>query len=54
MPVLPQSSDPEWATILHGDGIGLFDLLAFDGFPLEEAVNRKNAPTLTISLSERR
>ena len=45
---------PERAAVLHGDGIGLLRLLAFNRLPLEELVNRQDAPALTISLSERR
>ena len=53
-PVFPQTSDPKRAPVLHGDGIRLFGLVALDGLPLEEAVNRQDAPPFTISFPQRR
>jgi hypothetical protein len=54
LPILPNSSDAERAPILHGNGIGLFGLLALDCFPLEEAIDGENAPPLTIGVTEGR
>src|SRR6516165_11569668 len=35
-PVLPKTCNAERRAILHGNGIGLLGLLAFDRLPLEE------------------
>src|SRR4029077_1708115 len=40
--------------VLHGDGVGLFGLLALDRLPFEEAIDRQDAPPLAISLPKRR
>ena len=54
LPVLPQPANTERATVLHGDGIGLFGLLSLDRLPFEEAIDRQDAPPLAISLPKRR
>ena len=54
LPVFPDAADTEGPPVLHGDGVGLLDLLALDRFPLEEAVNRNDTPPPSISVAERR
>jgi len=50
LPILPNTGDPEWRAVLHGDGIGLLGPLSLDGLPLEEPVHRKDASSLPICL----
>jgi hypothetical protein len=47
LPILPNAGDPEWRSVLHGDGVGLPGPLSLDGLPLEEAVHRKDASSLS-------
>src|SRR4029077_6307958 len=51
-PVLPQPANTERATVLHGDGIGLFGLLSLDRLPFEEAIDRHDAPPPAIGVAE--
>jgi hypothetical protein len=51
-PVLPDTADTKRVAILHGDGVGLFGLLALDGLPFEEAVNRNDTPPSSIRLAK--
>jgi len=53
LPILPQSTDAEWAGVLHGYGIRLLGI-SFDRFPLEKAVNRQNTTASAIGIVEHR
>src|SRR6187455_1505893 len=53
-PVLPKARETERRPVLHGDGVWLLYLRAFDSHPLEEAIDRHDAAALTIRLTEHR
>src|SRR5207247_6999792 len=54
LPVLPQPGDAERRAVLHRNGEGLLSLLPLDRLPLEEAVDRQDAPPPSVCISERR
>src|SRR5215203_1287180 len=54
LPVLPKARETERRPVLHGYGVGLLNLRAFDRHPLEEAVDRHDAAALAICLTEHR
>src|SRR6187455_2606759 len=54
LPVLPKASETERRPVPHRDGVRLLHLRALDRHPLEKAVDRHDAPALTICLTEHR